>query len=127
MVGSTDGRVDMILCLRLSCEATSCTADMTVSWEETTLPTTLTNYQLRNIFKADEFRLFHQALPEKSLNLISDKCIGGKHNKIRLTGMAAANAEREKLPMFVIGKSVKPRCFTGIINLPFRYRAQKKS
>ena len=29
--------------------------------------------------------------------------------------------------MFVIGKSVKPRCFTGVINLPCRYRAQKKS
>ena len=59
--------------------------------------------------------------------LKSEKCIGGKHNKVCLTGMAAANAEGEKLPMFVIGKSVKPRCFTGVINLPCRYRAQKKS
>lgn len=116
MVGSTDGRVDMILCLRLSGKAKFGTADMTVSWEETTLPTILTNYQLRDIFNADEFRLFHKALPEKSLYLISEKCIGGKHNKIRLTGMAAANAEGKKLPMFVIGKSVKPRCFTGVIN-----------
>jgi len=41
--------------------------------------------------------------------LISGKCIGGKHNKIHLTGIAAANAEGENLPMFVIGKSVKPR------------------
>ena len=57
----------------------------------------------------------------------AEKCIGGKNNKIRLTGLAAANAEGEKLPMFVIRKSVKPRCFTGIINLPCRYRAQKKS
>ena len=52
------------------------------------------------------------------LHLKSEKCIGGKHNKVRLTGMADANAEGEKLPMFVIGKSVKPRCFTGVINLP---------
>lgn len=66
-------------------------------------------------------------MPDKSLHLKSEKCIGGKHSKVRLTGLAAANAEGEKLPMFVIGKSVKPRCFKGVINLPCRYRAQKKS
>ena len=99
----------------VSGEAKSCTADMTASWEETTLPTILTNYQLRDIFNADEFGLFYKALPDKSLHLKSEKCIGGEHNKVRLTGMAAANAEGEKLPMFVIGKSVKPRCFTGVL------------
>ncbi|XP_068697244.1 tigger transposable element-derived protein 4-like [Montipora foliosa] len=111
----------------LSDEAKSCTEDMTASWEETTLPTILTNYQLHNIFYADEFGLFCKALPDKSLHLKSEKCIGGKHNKVHLTGMAAANAEGEKLPMFVIGKADKPRCFTGVINLPCRYRAQKKN
>ena len=39
----------------VSGEAKSCTADMTASWEETTLPTILTNYQLHDIFNADEF------------------------------------------------------------------------
>lgn len=73
------------------------------------------------------FVFFYKALPDKSLHLKSGRCIGGKRNKVHLTGMAAANAESEKLPMFVIGKSVKPRCFTGVINLPCRYRAQKKS
>ena len=82
---------------------------------------------MRDIFNADESGLFYKALPYKSLHLKSEKCLGGKHNKVRLTGMAAANAEGGKLPMFVIGKSVKPRCFTGMINLPCRYRAQKKS
>ena len=41
--------------------------------------------------------------------------------------MAAANAVGEKLPMFVIGKSARPRCFAGVRNLPCRYRSQKKS
>ena len=36
------------------------------------------------------------------------------------------NAEGEKLPMFFIGKSVKPRYFSGVVNLPCRYSAQKK-
>ena len=41
--------------------------------------------------------------------------------------MAAASVTGEKLPMLVIGKSVKPRCFKHVKNLPFRYRAQPKS
>ena len=36
-----------------------------------------------------------------------EKCSGSKHSKVRLTGMAAAGAAGEKLPIFVIGKSVK--------------------
>ena len=56
-----------------------------------------------------------------------EKCSGGKHSKVRLTGMAAASATGEKLPMFVIGKSMKPRCFKNIKSLPCRYRAQAKS
>ena len=111
----------------VSGEAKSCTADMTASWEATTLPTILTNYQLQNIFNADKFGLFYKALPDKSLHLKSEKCIGGKHNKVCLSGMAAANGEGKKLPMFVIGKSVKPRCFTGMINLHCRYHAQKRA
>ena len=76
-------------------EATSCTSEMTASWDETTLPTIISNYKLEDIFNADEFGLFYQALPDKTLHLKSEKCVGGKHNKTRLTGMAAANAVGE--------------------------------
>ena len=85
-----------------------CTSEMTASWDETTLPTIISNYKLEDIFNADEFGLFYQALPNKTLHLKSEKCVDGKHSKTRLTGMAAANAVGEKLPMFVIGKSARP-------------------
>ena len=81
---------------------------------ETTLPILLSNYNLRDIFNAHEFGLFYQAQPGKSLHLKGEKCSGGKHSKVRLSGIAAANAYGEKLPMFVIGKSKKPRCFLGV-------------
>ena len=100
--------------------------EMTASWEQTTLPTILSSYNLADIYNADEFRLFYQALPERSLPLKSEKCVGGKHSEIRLTEMAAANALGEKLHILVIGKSAKPRCFSGVRNIPSRYRAQKK-
>ena len=56
-----------------------------------------------------------------------EKCSGGKHSKVRLTGVAAASAAGEKLPIFVIGKSVQPRYFKNVKNLPCRYRSQVKS
>lgn len=101
---------------------------MTVSREEATLPTILSNYELRDIYNTDEFGLFYKALPDKSLHLKSEKCVDGNHSKVRLTGLAAANAVGEKLPMFAIGKSRKPHCFSGVRNLHgCRYRLQKKS
>ena len=52
----------------------------------------------------------------------------GKHSKIQLTGLAAANMAGEKLPMFVIKKSKKRRCFKHIRSLPLSLpRGQNKS
>ena len=51
----------------------------------------------------------------------------GKHSKIHLTGLAAANSLGDELPMFVIGKSKSPRCYKNLKSLPCRYRGQKKS
>ena len=42
---------------------------------------------------------------KKTLCLVDDKCFGGKHSKIRMTGLDAANMNNDKLAMFVIGKS----------------------
>ena len=108
-------------------EGKDVTGEMTDPWKETTLQTILSNYAKTDIYNADEFGLFYQALPKKTLHLKDEKCTGGKHSKIRLTGIAAANMNGDKLPMFVIGRSNKPRCFKGVKKLPCRYRGQKKS
>ena len=108
-------------------ESKSVTKEMTSSWSETTLPTILSNYKLENIFNADEFSLFYQCLPDKTYHLKGEKCSRGKKSKVRLTGMAAASAAREKLPMFVIWKSKNPRCFKNVQHQPCEYKSQKKS
>ena len=100
---------------------------MTAPWEETTLPTLLARNQLKKIFNGDEFGLFYEALPSKLLHFRGKRCSGGKHGKVRLTGKAASKALGEKIQMFVIGKSVNPRCFKHVRNLPCRYRSQKKA
>ena len=84
---------------------------MAAPWTEATSPTTLSCYPLENISNADEFGLFYQCLPNKALHLEEEKCSGRKHSKVCLTRLAVGSANRERLQMFVIGKSVKPRCF----------------
>ena len=98
---------------------------MTASWFETRLPTILSNYELPDIYNADEFGLYFQALPSKSLHLKDEKCIGGKFSKVRLTGLAAANANGEKLPMFIFGKVSKMLQKPEATVLPLQ-RAEKK-
>ena len=100
---------------------------MTTPWTETALPAILPCYPLENILNADEFGLFYQCLPNKILYIKGEKCFGAKHSKVCLSGLAAGSAYGERLQMFMIGKSVKPRCFKGVKTLPCRYRAQHKS
>ena len=94
--------------------------------DEATLPTSLFNYKLEDIFNADEFGFLYQCLPSKIYHLSGEKFSGRKNSKVRLTGMVAAIATGEKLEMFVIDKSKKPRCFKNVKQLSCRHRAQKK-
>ena len=70
----------------ISGEAKSVTEEMTAPWLETTLSTILSRYPLENIFSGDEFGLFFQCLPNKTFHFKKDKCSGGKHSKVHLTG-----------------------------------------
>ena len=101
---------------------------MIASRYETSLPTLLSQYELEGIYK--RWWIWH-LLPmstEQNISFIkSNKYSGGKHSKIRITGLAAANAVGNKLPMFVIGKSKNPRCFKNVRSLPCRYWSQRKS
>ena len=105
----------------VSGESEKFSKEMTAPWEEATLLTILARYQLKDIFNADEFGLFYEALPSKSLHFRGKRCSGGKHSKVGLTGMTASNAFGEKIPMFVIGKSASQTCFKHLRNFPCRY------
>ena len=88
-------------------------------WKEKTLQTILSNYQTTEIYNAEEFGKFYKALPKKTLHLKDERCTGGKHSKIRLTGLAAANMNGGKLLMFVIRKLNNPPCFKHVKILPW--------
>ena len=65
----------------VSGESNSVSQDMMVSWSETKLPTILKNYELENIFNADEFGLFYQQLPSRSLSIKGEECLVAKDRK----------------------------------------------
>ena len=88
----------------ISGEMFAVTEEMIALWNETTLPTLLSNYKVENAFETDEFGLFYQCLPTKAYHFSREKCFGWKNTKVGLTGMAAVSATREKLPMSVVGK-----------------------
>ena len=92
--------------------------------KQTHFPTILSSYNLQEIFNADEFDLFLQALPNRTLELKGEKCTCGKYSKVRLNEMSAASAMGEKLPLLVIGKSKNPRFFKNVKSLPCMYKAQ---
>ena len=111
----------------ISGESNSVTSEMVNAWKETSLPTLLSNYELKDIYNADQFGLFYKCVINKTYQLKSEKCAGGTLSKTRITGMAEANAVGDKISMFVNGKSQKPRYFKKPKFLPCRYRNQKKS
>ena len=111
----------------ISGESNACTDEIVAPWEQTTLRTILSKYNLNQIYNTDKFGLFYCAQTNKSLHLKNKNCVGGKHSKLHLTGLTAANAVEEKLPLFVIRKTKKARCFKHIKHLPSGYRSQKKS
>ena len=81
----------------VSGECKSATDEMTSFWNETTLPTILSNNKLQDIFKADQFGLFYQCLPDKTYHFKGEKCSRARKSKVRKTEMAAASATGEKL------------------------------
>lgn len=84
---------------------------------------------LDNTYSGDETGLGWKVLPEKSLVARSEKeSPGWKKIKQRVTILTCANATgTHRLPLLVIGKSKKPRCFRGVQQLPVDYTNQSSS
>lgn len=79
----------------------------------------LDQYSADDIYNADETGVFYQILPDKTLEFKKVDCHGGKKSKERLTAMVCANMTgNDKLPLLIIGKSAKPRCFKNKKTLP---------
>lgn len=96
-------------------------------WRESVLKNLLSGYAEQDIFNVDETGLFWKLLPSKTLTFKGDRCTSGKKSKERITVLVGSNMDgSEKLPLFVIGKSLKPRCFKNA-TIPVDYTANSKA
>lgn len=83
----------------------------------------LKNHDPHDVFNADELGLFYKTHAVKKSKLNS-----GKSSKICVTVLVGAKMTGdEKLPLLVIGKSAKPRCFKWIKKTPIHYEYNSKS
>ena len=113
---------------QMSGEAGSVTEDMTSDWLDTRLPALLGEFQPDDIFNADETGLFWKCLPDTTLHFKGEACSGGKKSKDRITVLVCSNMTgTEKLPLLVIGRFAKPRCFKNVQTLPVQYEANHKA
>lgn len=95
----------------ISGEANSVNMKVVDDWLTSKWPELRSKYEERDIFNADETGLLFKALPSKTLAFQSDKCIGEKTSKERLTVYLCSSMIGEKRPAVIIGKYLKPRCF----------------
>lgn len=96
-------------------------------WINNVLPDLLKKYKPEDVYNADETGLFYKLQPDRTLTFKGEKCSGGKKSKDRLTVMVCASMAGEKVPLLVIGKAKKPRCFAGVQNLPLTYLGNSKA
>ena len=109
-------------------EAHAAPEDSIATWNTGLLSTILSTYSPENIFNCDETGLFYKMQPKRSYVGKGEDCHGGKSSKERITVMPCANmAGTEKLPLLVIGKFAKPRCFKGVNSLPTEYKNQRRA
>ena len=92
----------------ISGEAKAVTEQMIAPWSETTLPTILSRYSLKDIFNADEFGL---------LSMLTQKALGW------IPGMLLA----KDFPCLLLGSQNLQDILKGVKNIPCRYRWQPKS
>jgi hypothetical protein len=89
------------------------------AWKTGELSSPLSKYHPKSVFNADECGLFFNLLPDKTYAFKGESCHGGKRSAV----LVCANMDgSEKLPLQVIGKSEKPRCFKHVKSLPCTYR-----
>ena len=83
---------------------------------------------LDQIFNCDETGLYYRLLPQATLAMSFEKSADGrKKSKDRITINACSNASGSiKLPLQLIGKARRPRCFRGLDMqlLPVKYAGQ---
>ena len=97
-------------------------------WHSEVLMDIINEYKAADIYNANETAIFWKLLPDRTLTFRSDDLHGSKISKERVSVMVCANMDgSDKVPLLVIGKSAKPRCFKNALTLPTQYTSNKNA
>ena len=67
-------------------------------------------------------------MPDRTLDFKTVDWHGGKQSKERITALVCANKRGTgKVPLFVLGKAAKPRCFKNVKSLSTDYDSNAKA
>lgn len=106
----------------ISGEAGDVNNELVASWLKNEWPEIRKGYGNKDIFNADETGLFYRLLPNKTIKVKGERCVGGQLSKDRITLLFCASMEGEKLPPLIIGKSKNPRCFKNVDITSLNYK-----
>ncbi|XP_015783408.1 tigger transposable element-derived protein 4-like [Tetranychus urticae] len=111
---------------KFSGERNSINQEKVKRWKEETIPRIMMNWSNEFIYNCDETGLLYRQVPLKTYFISKTDHIGDTVFKERVSILFCVNRNGGKLPVLVIGKSVKPRdFFTGCLdNLNVDYFAQ---
>ena len=70
-------------------------------------------------FNTNEFGLFFQYVPSKSINLKRENSVDAKHNKLWFNELATGSTIDGKLAMFFIGNSVQNVSMVKNLSCPY--------
>ncbi|GAV07605.1 hypothetical protein RvY_17422 [Ramazzottius varieornatus] len=93
-------------------EGSSADVSALEKWYNDDLPNILLEFDLKDIWNADELGLLYRQFPNKSLVGEEGTPKGVKLKKERITVLLTGNALGERFPVWLVGKSVQPRAFT---------------
>lgn len=88
----------------------------------------INQFPMKDVFNMDETGLFYRLQADHSL--ATKQLEGRKQDKERLTVVICCNEDgSEKIPLWIIGKYAKPRCFKNVNmgSLNCHYRANKRA
>ena len=63
-------------------------------WSETSFPTVLSNFDLKDIYNVDEYGPFYLCLPDQTYHLKNEKCFNGQHSKVHINGMGVVSCNQ---------------------------------
>lgn len=112
---------------RMAGESVTVSEESVQNWLGIVKNEILIKFTPENIINVDECGLFWKITPDKTLAFKNEQVHGGKKAKDRITVVNMASMTGEKFPLMVIGKSAKPRCFKGVVNLPLQYTSNSKA